>query len=136
ASHCTHHPVSLMSWISRTVPWKMVLYPYPNSIISSTVIRLRGATFNYSFPYIQPTSENYGHIRLDENLSNSDTFFAPYTHEHAEQVANRSYWYNRDNVSGAMQFATLSETHIFSPALLNTLRVSFSRSLVLHHSTT
>src|SRR5207247_2745823 len=98
--------------------------------------RLRGATFNYSFPYVQPTSENYGQIRLDENLSNSDTFFARYTHEHAEQVANRSYWYNRDYVSGAMQFATLSETHIFSPALLNTFRASFSRNLVFGQSTT
>src|SRR5205809_767743 len=118
------------------VPGQMGLFPYPNANIDSSGMRLRGATFNYSFPYIQPTSENYGQIRLDENLSNSDTFFARYTHEHAEQVANRSYWYNRDYVSGAMQFATLSETHIFSPALLNTFRASFSRNLVFGQSTT
>src|SRR5438093_9379938 len=85
----------------------MGLFPYPNANVDPSGKNLPGATFNYSFPYIQPTSENYGQIRLDENLSNSDTFFARYTHEHAEQVANRSYWYNRDYVSGAMQFATL-----------------------------
>src|SRR5438876_215429 len=118
------------------VPGQMGLFPYPNANIDSSGIRLPGATFNYSFPYVQPSSENYGQIRLDENLSNSDTFFARYTHEHAEQIANRSYWYNRDYVSGAMQFATLSETHIFSPALLNTLRGSFSRNLVFGQSTT
>src|SRR2546427_301694 len=118
------------------VPGQMGLFPYPNANIDSSGIRPSGATFNYSFPYVQPTSENYGQIRLDENLSNSDTFFARYTHEHAEQVANRSYWYNRDYVSGAMQFATLSETHIFSPALLNTFRASFSRNLVFGQSTT
>jgi len=58
------------------VPGQMGLFPYPNANIDSSGIRLPGATFNYSFPYIQPTSENYGQIRLDENLSNSDTFFA------------------------------------------------------------
>ncbi len=118
------------------IPGQAGLFPYPNANIDSSGIRLPGATFNYSFPYIQPTSEDYGQIRLDENLSNSDTFFARYTHEHAEQVANRSYWYNRDYESGAMQFATLSETHIFSSALLNTLRGSFSRNLVFGQSTT
>ncbi len=118
------------------IPGQAGLFPYPNANIDSSGIRLPGATFNYSFPYIQPTSEDYGQIRLDENLSNSDTFFARYTHEHAEQVANRSYRYNRDYESGAMQFATLSETHIFSSALLNTLRGSFSRNLVFGQSTT
>src|SRR5499433_2067152 len=118
------------------IPGQMGLFPYPNANIDSSGIRLPGATFNYSFPYIQPSSENYGQIRLDENLSNSDTFFARYTHDHAEQVANRTYWYNRDNVSSAMQFATLSETHIFSPALLNTFRASYSRNLVFGQSTT
>src|SRR5215471_13646726 len=112
------------------VPGQMGLFPYPNANVDHSGNKLPGATFNYSFPYIQPTSENYGQIRLDENLSNSDTFFARYTHDHSEQVANRAYSYNRDYEHGAMQFATLSETHIFSSALLNTLRVSFSRNLV------
>jgi hypothetical protein len=118
------------------VPGQAGLFPYPNTNVDSSGNKLPGATFNYSFPYIQPTSENYGQIRLDENLSNSDTFFARYTHDHAEQIANRAYAYQRDYESSAMQFATLSETHIFSPRLLNTLRVSFSRNLVLGQSTT
>jgi Carboxypeptidase regulatory-like domain/TonB dependent receptor len=118
------------------IPGQAGLFPYPNANVDSSGNKLPGATFNYSFPYIQPTSENYGQIRLDENLSNSDTFFVRYTHDHAEQIANRAYAYQRDYESGAMQFATLSETHIFSPALLNTLRVSFSRNLVSGRSTT
>jgi len=47
-----------------------------------------------------------------------------------------SYWYQRDYESGAMQFATLSETHIFSPAFLNTVRFSYSRNLISGQSTT
>src|SRR5207247_9060089 len=105
-------------------------------LVDPTRHKLPYATFNCPFPYTQPTSETYRQIRLDENLSNADTFFALYTHDHAEQIANRAYSYNRDYTSGAMQFATVSETHIFSPALLNTLRVSFSRNLVFGQSTT
>jgi hypothetical protein len=121
---------------ARIIPGQAGLFPYPNTNIDSSGNKLPGATFNYSFPYIQPTSEHYGQIRLDENLSNSDTFFVRYTHDHANQVANRAYWYQRDYESGAMQFATLSETHIFSPALLNTVRFSYSRNLISGQSTT
>src|SRR5437667_7257093 len=117
------------------VPGQMGLFPYPNANIDSSGIRLPGATFNYSFPYVQPTSENYGQIRLDENLSNSDTFFARYTHDHAEQIANPHYSHNPDYTTGAMQFATLYETHIFAAALLNTLRVAFSPHPGLRQST-
>src|ERR1051326_2521618 len=117
------------------IPGQAGLFPYPNTNIDSAGNKLQGATFNYSFPYIQPTSENYGQIRLDENLSNSDTFFIRYTHDHAEQVANRAYSYQRDYESSAMQFATASETHVFSPSLLNTVRVSYSRNLIAGQST-
>jgi len=112
------------------------LFPYPNANINSSGIALPGATYNYSFPYIQPTGENYGQIRLDENLSASDTFFVRYTQDDANQTANRAYAYNRDYEFSGMQFATLSETHIFSPTVLNTFRFSFSRNLVRAQSTT
>src|SRR5207249_6301925 len=127
-SNINPHVLHVLS--APILPGQMGLFPYPNANIDSSAILLPGAPFNYSFPCIQPTSENYGQIRLDENLSNSDTFFARYTHEHAEQLANRSYWYNREYVSGAMQFATLSETHLSAPALLNTLRASLRRNRV------
>jgi hypothetical protein len=118
------------------IPGQAGLFPYPNTNVDSSGTKLPGATFNYSFPYIQPTSEDYGQIRLDENLSNSDTFFVRYTHDRADQVANRAYRYQRDYESGVMQFATLSETHIFSPAFLNTVRFSYSRNLISGQSTT
>src|SRR5438552_3634562 len=118
------------------IPGQAGLFPYPNTNVDSSGTKLQGATFNYSFPYIQPTSENYGQIRLDENLSNSDTFFVRYTHDRADQVANRAYSYQRDYESGGMQFATLSETHIFSAAFLNTVRFSYSRNLIYGQSTT
>src|SRR5207249_1241353 len=130
------NPSVLQVLSAPIIPGQAGLFPYPNTNVDSSGTKLPGATFNYSFPYIQPTSENYGQIRLDENLSNSDTFFVRYTHDRADQVANRAYSYQRDYESGAMQFATLSETHIFSPAFLNTVRFSYSRNLISGQSTT
>ncbi len=118
------------------IPGQAGLFPYPNTNIDSAGIRKSGATFNYSFPYLQPTSENYGQIRLDQNFSASDTFFIRYTHDDANQIANRAYSYNRDFEFGGIQLATLSETHIFSPTVLNTFRFSFSRMLTSAKSTT
>jgi len=118
------------------IPGQAGLFPYPNTNIKADGTPIANTAFNYSFPYIQPTAEDYGQIRLDENLSASDTFFGRYTHDDARQVANRAYSYNRDLEFSGMQFATLSETHIFSPIVLNTFRFSFSRNLVSAQSTT
>jgi hypothetical protein len=118
------------------IPGQVGLFPYPNTNINPATGIRTGSTFNYSFPYIQPTSEDYGQIRLDENFSASDTLFARYTHDDANQIANRNYSYNRDFEFSGMQLATLSETHIFSPTVLNTFRLSFSRNLTFADSTT
>ena len=129
------NPAVLYVLSAPIIPGQAGLFPYPNTNINSSGIRLPGATFNYSFPYIQPTSENYGQIRLDENFSPSDTFFGRYTQDDANQIANRNYSYNRDFEFSAMQLATLSETHIFTPVVLNTFRFSFSRNLTSANST-
>jgi hypothetical protein len=88
------------------IPGQVGLFPYPNTNINPATGIRTGSTFNYSFPYIQPTSEDYGQIRLDENFSASDTLFARYTHDDANQIANRNYSYNRDFEFSGMQLAT------------------------------
>ncbi len=119
-------------------PGQVGLFPFPNTNIDSSVTgnQLANSTFNYSFPYIQPTSEDYGQARLDYNISASDTVFARYTQDDSNQIGNRSYAQQRDILFGAMQFMTLSETHIFSSTVLNTARFSFSRNLTSGNSTT
>ena len=44
-------------------------------------------TFNFSFPFVQPQSENYGQIRLDQVFSPKDTFFLRYTVDYASNLA-------------------------------------------------
>jgi len=118
-------------------PDQVGLFPFPNAnIIDSAGTQNPASTFNYSFPYIRPTSENYGQIRLDHNFSASDSFFGRYTHDDSSQVGQRTYAQQRDFLFGGEQFLTLSETHIFSPTVLNTFRFSFSRNLTSGNSTT
>jgi hypothetical protein len=90
---------------------------------------LAGQSFNYSFPYIQPTHENYGQVRIDQNFSASDSFFARYTHDDADKIGNQAYPQVVTNFHSASQLATLGETYILSPVLLNTARLSFSRTV-------
>ncbi len=104
------------------------LFPYPNTNINSVGTELAGATFNYSFPYVQPSRENYGQIRLDQNFSASDSAFIRFTQDNANQVASGAYSQVHDFESGSNKFVTVSENHIFSPTVLNTLRYSFQRT--------
>jgi hypothetical protein len=112
------------------------LFPYPNVNINPAGITLPGATFNYSFPYILPQTEDYGQMRVDYDISNSNSFFARYTQDDSHENLNGSYPYQVVNEFGSGQYGTISETHIFSANLLNTFRASFSRNLILGNGTT
>ena len=59
------------------------LFPEPNVV--------GYPTFNYTFPFIQPTSENYGQIRFDHNFSASDSAFFRYTQDDADQSSVYTY---------------------------------------------
>jgi hypothetical protein len=103
------------------------LWPMPN---------LPGNQF--TFPSSSTQRQDYGQIRVDQNFSSADTVFARYTIDDDE--LNNATNNIRALASGAAfpgirtlgasrsQSATLSEGHVFSPALLNTARLSFSRT--------
>ena len=94
------------------------LYPNPN---------IPGTNTYYVGP-INPTSINYGQIRVDHNFSEKDSLFGRYTTQQAYNVTAGAYPGLGTATFGQDQFITLSENHIFSSALLNTVRVSYSRS--------
>ena len=74
-------------------------------------------------------SENYGQMRVDQNFSTSDTFFARYTIDNAlPDLTQGDYSYFRYLAPARNQWITLAENHIFSPTVLNTVRFSFSRT--------
>ncbi len=82
----------------------------------------------FTYSPSQPTNEDYGQVRIDQTISNNDTLFGRYTVTVTEQTLPGSYALFPTIQGDRGQFATVSETHIFSPTLLNTFRLSFSRT--------
>jgi hypothetical protein len=73
--------------------------------------------------------ENYGQMRVDQNFSTSDTFFARYTVDNAAlDQTQGDYSYFRNLAAARNQWITLAENHTFSPTVFNTARFSFSRT--------
>jgi hypothetical protein len=87
---------------------------------------------------VSPTSVNYGQMRVDQFIGMNDSLFARYTIDQAAETVPgpgfgaTPYGYKEFNDSWVSrdQYITVSENHIFSPTLLNTIRLSFSRTNV------
>jgi hypothetical protein len=78
-------------------------------------------------PLISP--EDYAMGRIDYNIGTNDTIFGRYTFDDTRQINNPEdplgIFPEFDNVKN--QFLTISEKHIFSPTMVNSLRVGFTR---------
>ncbi len=109
------------------------LYPLPTPGLGGPALAPQ-----FTFPTASTQGENYGQMRVDHNFSASDNLFVRYTIDDGH--LNNATGSNQAVSSGAAfpqyrtaglsrnQFATLSENHVFSPTLLNSLRLSFSRT--------
>ncbi len=95
---------------------------------------------NYTLPGFTHARDDYGQLRIDHTFSGNDTFFTRYTFDDAKITTpylggNLS---TQDTGTGFPQFSnagtsrnqyiTLGENHIFSANVLNSLRVSWSRT--------
>jgi len=119
--------LSSSSVVPQVIQPFLDFYPLPN---------LPGNQF--TFPSSSTQREDYGQIRVDQNFSAADTFFGRYTVDDGE--LNNATNNIRALASGAAfpgirtlgasrnQSGTLSEGHVFSTALLNTARLSFTRT--------
>jgi len=102
----------------------LALFPLPNA----------GAT-GFSYTFVQPTKVNYGQARVDHSLSANDTLFFRFTMDDSLQtIAGAPPAFAGPQITETStsreQYETLGETHIFSPALLNTVHLSFSRTII------
>jgi hypothetical protein len=86
-----------------------------------------GIAIAYSNP-MQRIREDFGTARFDANLSSKDLFFAVYTVD--DSTANTPTQNPLSLINEALREQVLSaqEQHVFSPRLLNTARVGFSRA--------
>ena len=82
----------------------------------------------YSYQFKQPSREDYGQMRVDESLGAKDSMFERWTIEDSDQPIPGSFPGYYTSAVDRTQFITISEDHIFSPTVLNTLRAHFSRT--------
>jgi Carboxypeptidase regulatory-like domain len=113
-------------------PW-IGQFPFPNESVA-------GSSSNYSFGGQTHGRDDYAQIRIDHNFSANDTFFirstfddahdtTPYLGGNLQAVDTGTGYPQFFNVGPSRnQYATLGENHIFTPTVLNSLRVSFSRT--------
>ncbi|HEX3744498.1 MAG TPA: carboxypeptidase regulatory-like domain-containing protein [Bryobacteraceae bacterium] len=78
---------------------------------------------------LQTIRDDFGTIRLDRIFSSADSLNAVYTiDDSADFTPTSTNAYSTDVESLREQVASAEETHIFSPAVVNTVRIGYSRA--------
>ncbi len=104
------------------VPY-LALWPCPASCQNATntdAVALNSTTPNHA-------SENYFITRIDHRLSAKDSLSGSYFFDSGPQSQTDPLGNTVHEVFSRRQLATAEDTHIFGPALANTLRAGFSR---------
>jgi len=83
-----------------------------------------------TFPFTQPTDEHFYQGRVDWIISGADTAFGRLTRDNTTQIRPLGFPGFITDRHSKNQYLTLSETHVFSPNLLNTVRVSHSATRI------
>ncbi|MBV9781275.1 MAG: carboxypeptidase regulatory-like domain-containing protein [Acidobacteriaceae bacterium] len=78
---------------------------------------------------LQTIRDDFGTVRGDQILSDTDSLNVAYTvDDSADLTPTSTNLYSTDVESLREQVASLEETHVFSPTLLNTARAGYSRA--------
>ncbi|MBI4464887.1 MAG: TonB-dependent receptor [Acidobacteria bacterium] len=97
------------------------MFPIPNDLLFP-----RGIGRNFA-PQFLPTDENFFTVRVDQKLSDRDSFFARYTFDDATSYSeSNSHLFKLLNRS-RQQYLTLAGSHIFNLNVLNSFRFGFTR---------
>ena len=84
-----------------------------------------GVAFSHPKQHIR---EDFGTARFDDNLGNKDLFFAAYTVDDSSATTPSQNPLSWIDLSLREQVVSAQEQHVFSPSLLNTARIGFSRA--------
>ena len=104
------------------IPAFLPLWPAPN---------LPGAQLNYGWTFNQVSPEDYGQIRIDHTFSASDNIFGRYTIDDSQLPYLGAFYSNQAVETARNQFVSLAENHIFTPSVVNSAHVSFTREPLL-----
>ncbi|MBI4442074.1 MAG: TonB-dependent receptor [Acidobacteria bacterium] len=77
----------------------------------------------------QPTNQNYGNVRVDHQLSDTDSLYGSYIIDFSDRRSGGGLGFTWEDNIYRSQYATLEETKIISPTLLNTAHFGLNRSV-------
>lgn len=92
-----------------------------------------GTALSYNNP-AQAIREDFGTIRTDYNIGDHDTLSGSYTIDDGNSLLPLSDPLFGSSLLLTSQVASIEETHVFSPEILNNLTVGFSRSAFNYNS--
>jgi len=113
--------------LASGVPALLNLWPTANGpeLLSNGIAT--GIAEAFSSP-TQHIREDFGTARFDANLTPNDLLFAVYTVDDSTANTPTQDPYSLINESLREQVSSVQEQHVFSPRLLNTARVGYSRA--------
>ena len=119
-------PTKVPNLVPAMLPY-MTFWPAPNGpeLLSSGVAS--GTALSYNNPR-QSIREDFGTVRTDYNLSERDTFSASYTIDNGNNLTPNADPLFASYETLQAQVASVQETHVISPHMLNTFTAGFSRA--------
>ena len=115
----------LVPAISPAVKPYLALYPLPTEPLPNEATTGVG---RFSYVFVSPTREDFGQARYDHNFSERDTAFLRYTIVDSALTNPVNFPQFPDFGLSRGQYLTLADNHTFTPVLLSTARISYSRS--------
>jgi hypothetical protein len=106
--------------VSPSVVPYLQFYPLPNSTVT-------GDTGIFLFNDPLTTHENFFTVKGDQVISSKDTLSGTYFFDRGSIIAPDPFDVKITGNYERRQMIALSETHVFSPSLLNTVRAGYSR---------
>jgi hypothetical protein len=113
--------------VIRTVQVNPRVKPYLDMMHVPNSSRVGGGFAQDSSPQFLPTDENFYTVRLDQQASSRDSFFARYTFDEATSDQPGDTYAFALHTKTNRHFLTLVESHVFSPRLISSARFGFTR---------
>lgn len=121
--------------VNAAVAPLLELYPAPNGpeLLSNGLITGLAEAFNTP---PQHQREDFGTVRLDDNVGNKDLLFGVYTVDDSDSLGTTQNPISQINQGLREQVASVQEQHVFSPSILNTARIGYSRAASTYYAFT
>jgi len=112
---------------SKVVPY-LALYDLPNAGLTP---KGNGDTGFVNTAGLQPSTDNYVTFKGDHKISSKDSLAASWFFDRSSQSTPDNLLDSTTKVFSQRQMFSLEETHVFSPTLVNAVRIGYSRVLAL-----